>query len=64
MNSGMNDIATSIDESANAVATVASDASELVETMMDIQSETHTNRQISEELISAVGRFKKLYCTF
>lgn len=60
MNSGMNDIATSIDESANAVATVASDASELVETMLDIQSETHTNRQISEELISVVGRFKKL----
>lgn len=60
MNSGMSGIATTIDESANAVTAVASDASELVETMMDIQSETHTNRQISEELISVVSRFKKL----
>lgn len=60
MNSGMSGIATTIDESANAVTAVASDASELVETMVDIQSETHTNRQISEELISVVSRFKKL----
>lgn len=60
MNAGMNDIATTIDESANAVTTVAIDASELVEKMVDIQNETSTNREVSEELFTVVNRFKKL----
>jgi len=60
MTSGINDIAVTIDESANAVTTVATDASELVEAMVEIQQETHTNREISDEMISVVNRFKKL----
>lgn len=60
MNSGMNDMAITIDESANAVTTVATDSGELVEKMVDIQSETNANRIVSEELISVVNRFKKL----
>jgi len=60
MTSGINDIAVTIDESANAVTTVATDASELVEAMMDIQTETHTNREVSDEMIAVVNRFKKL----
>ena len=38
----------------------ATDAGELVEVMVDIQSETNENRQVSEELIAVVNRFKKL----
>lgn len=60
MASGINDIASTIDESSNAVTTVATDASELVEAMVEIQSETHANREISDEMISVVNRFKKL----
>ena len=60
MNSGINDIATTIDESANAVTTVATDASELVEAMVEIQKETHANREVSAEMIAVVNRFKKL----
>ena len=60
MNAGINDIATTIDESANAVTTVATDASELVEAMVEIQNETHANREISAEMSSVVNRFKKL----
>lgn len=60
VNSGINDIATTVDESANAVTVVATDASELVEAMIEIQSETDTNRNISEEMISVVQRFEKL----
>ncbi len=60
MTSGINDIAATIDESANAVTTVATDASELVEAMVEIQNETHTNREVSEEMITVVNRFKKL----
>ena len=60
MNSGMSDISTSIDESANAVTAVATDAGELVGAMVDIQSETNLNREVAEELITVVNRFKKL----
>jgi len=60
MTSGINDIATTIDESANAVTTVATDASELVEAMVEIQKETHLNREVSQEMIAVVNRFKKL----
>lgn len=60
MNTGVNDIATTIDESANAVSAVAADASELVSAMMEIQNETDNNRRVSEDLIGVVNRFKKL----
>lgn len=60
MSSGMSDMALTIDESANAIALVATDASELVETMVDIQNETNNNSRVSEELMEEVKRFKKL----
>lgn len=60
MNSGINDIAATIDESADAVTTVATDASDLVEAMVEIQNETLENREVSGELIAVVNRFKKL----
>ena len=60
MTSGINDIAVTIEESANAVTTVATDASELVEAMMEIQKETNVNRSVSDEMITVVNRFKKL----
>lgn len=60
MNAGMSDMSTTVDESANAVTTVATDATELVETMIGIQNETDENRKVSEELLAVVNRFKKL----
>ncbi len=60
MNSGINDIAVTIDESANAVTTVATDASDMVEAMVEIQKETLENREVSGELVAVVNRFKKL----
>ncbi len=60
MNAGINDIAITVDESANAVTVVATDASEMVSAMIEIQNETRTNRQISESMISVVQRFKQL----
>lgn len=60
MTSGMNDIAAVIDESANVVTMVASEAGELVGAMAEIKKETNANRAVSEELITVVNRFKKL----
>ena len=60
MNSGMNDIALSIDQSAKAVTTVATDASELVEAVVEIQSETNANQKVVNDLATVVNRFKKL----
>ncbi len=60
VNSGINNIAITIDQSSNAVSTVATDASELVEAMIEIQNETNENRTVSAEMIEVVDRFKKL----
>ena len=60
MSTGINDIAITVDESANAVSTVAADATELVSAMMGIQGETANNRRVSEDMIGEVRRFKKL----
>lgn len=60
MNTGMGEISISIEESANAVTTVAADTGELVDAMGDIQRETALNQEVSEELIAVVNRFKKL----
>jgi len=60
VNAGINDIATTVEESANAVTVVATDASELVEAMMEIQNETDTNRRVSEDMIAVVQKFKNL----
>ena len=56
----MNDVALSVDQSAKAVTTVATDASELVEAVVEIQSETNTNKKVVQDLAGVVNRFKKL----
>lgn len=60
MNTSINDMATAIDESANAVSCVAGDTSDLVSAIMDIQTETESNKNISEDIAEEVKRFKKL----
>lgn len=60
MNSGINGIAVTMDESARAVSTVAADASDLVSAIMDIQTETTKNKEITDDIATQVGRFKKL----
>jgi len=60
MNTSINDIALTIDDSANAVSSVAGDASDLVGFIMDIQTHTVANKEISENIATEVKRFKKL----
>ena len=49
-----------MDESANAVTSVAAEASDLVTAISDIQSETDHNRKVSADMDEQVQRFKKL----
>lgn len=60
MNTSINDISLTIDDSANAVSSVAGDASDLVGSIMDIQTHTNANKEISENIAAEVKRFKKL----
>lgn len=60
MTSGIHDITLTMDESANAVTSVATEASDLVTAISDIQSETDHNRKVSAEMDEQVQRFKKL----
>lgn len=60
MTSGIHDITLTMDESANAVTSVASEASDLVTVISDIQSETDHNRKVSADMDEQVQRFKKL----
>ena len=60
MHSGISEIAVTIDESANAVAAVASDATEMVISMDEIHSESDQNRAAAEEMLNGVKKFKKL----
>ena len=60
MNTGIHDISTTMDESANAVTSVAMEASNLVTVISDIQNETNHNREVSSEMDEQVQRFKKL----
>ena len=60
MTSGIHDITLSMDESANAVMSVAAEASDLVTAISDIQSETDHNRKVSSDMDEQVQRFKKL----
>ena len=53
-------MAITIDESSNAVTMVAMDASEVVQAMAEIQKETNDNRDVTEEMIDSVRKFKKL----
>lgn len=60
MASNINEMAVTIDESSNAVTTVAMDASEVVQAMAEIQQENTGNRDVTEEMIDSVRKFKKL----
>lgn len=58
MTSGLNDISVAVDESAKGVTNVAESAVSLVASMSQIQQQTISNQEISEQLSNEVGRFK------
>lgn len=60
MNHGINEISTAVDESAQGVADVAENVSELVKVFSVIREETEGNREVSDELSSQIGIFKKV----
>lgn len=60
MNTGINDIAVAVDESAKAIVSVAENAVSLVNAITQIQQETENNQEISSQLSSEVNRFKKV----
>ncbi len=60
MNSGINNISVTVDESARGVAGVAEDAGMLVVAMSHIQKESSNNHAISKELENEVERFEKV----
>ena len=60
MNSGIEDVSTTVGESARAVTSVAEDASVLVDAMAQIQDATGESRKISEELQNEVAKFEKV----
>ncbi len=60
INVGINDISTTVDESAKGVSNVADNTGTLVEAMAHIQQETQNSQSISRELCGEVERFKKV----
>ena len=60
MTSGIRDITVTMEESSNAVTSVAEEASDLVTVISDIRSETDHNRRVSADMDDQVARFKKL----
>lgn len=60
MNTGINNISCTVDESAKGVANAAESAGSLVEAMTHIQQETENNQTISRELRDEVERFKRV----
>ena len=60
MNTGINDISCTVDESAKGVASAAESAGTLVEAIAHIQQETENNQNISRELRDEVERFKRV----
>ncbi len=60
INVGINDISTTVDESAKGVSNVAENTGSLVEAMAHIQQETQNSQSISRELCDEVERFKKV----
>lgn len=58
MTSGLNDISVAVDESAKGVTNVAESAVSLVASMSQIQQQSISNQEISEQLSNEVGRFK------
>lgn len=60
MNHSIEDVSTTIGDSAQAVGSVAEDASMLVNAMSQIQEETNQTDRISKELQAEVSRFEKV----
>lgn len=60
INVGINDISTTVDESAKGVSNVAENTGSLVAAMAHIQQETQNSQSISRELCDEVERFKKV----
>ncbi|MDE6364459.1 MAG: methyl-accepting chemotaxis protein [Lachnospiraceae bacterium] len=60
MTTGLNDISVAVDESAKGVTNVAESAVSLVSSMSQIQQQTISNQEISEQLNNEVGRFKQV----
>lgn len=58
MTAGLNDISVAVDESAKGVTNVAESAVSLVASMSQIQQQTISNQEISEQLSNEVGRFR------
>ena len=59
MDSDISVMATAMDESAHAVSTVASDASELVVVVSGILNESENNRAASQEIDDQISIFKR-----
>ncbi len=60
INTGINNISNTVDESAKGVSNAAENTGVLVEAMEHIRKETENNQSISRELRSEVERFKKV----
>lgn len=60
INTGINNISITVDESAKGVTNAAESAGSLVEAMAHIQQEAENNQNISRELRNEVERFKKV----
>ena len=60
MNTGINDITITVEESAKGVSGVAEDAGMLVSAIAQIQEESSNNEAIAKDLEGEVGRFEKV----
>lgn len=60
MNTGINDISITVEESAKGVSGVAEDAGMLVSAIAQIQEESSNNEAIAKDLEDEVGRFEKV----
>lgn len=60
MNTGLNDISVTVDESARGVASVAESAVSLVEAISGIKDESDHTRKVSENLLEEVKRFENV----
>ena len=60
MSTSMDDVSSTVGESARAVASVAEDAANLVGAISNIQEETDNTSRISVELQNEVKRFERV----
>ena len=60
MNTGIDDISTTLEESSLGISDVANEATQLVNAISTILEETHNNQAISDELQSEVNHFERV----